>query len=318
MRFLPLLACTLLLAVPHPAEAQDTDDDGPWTLELSMAASYPVVSARTPGHDEPLRLVVDTAAGGTVIDGALAERLGLAADASVQVSGANGVSAAQRTKQPMRLTLAGGLTVAVQPVLTDMSRFTADGVTYDGILGNDVLRQFDTRFDVPAGRLVLALPGIGPSPIEGLKCIDNLRPSDARPGLAGFGMFDLALGIAGTPARTATVRAVLDTGAAATVLNRPAAEALGVAADDPRLRAFEAGTKGFGTGAIATQLLDLASAQVADWRADEATVRVSDLPVFQVLGLHEQPAAIVGIDLLRQVPVGFKAGVTHLCFGTAP
>jgi predicted aspartyl protease len=315
MRLLPFFILTLLLAFPHSAAADEANEDGPWTLVLSMEGGFPVVSARTPGQEKPLRLIVDTAAGATVIDDSLAGRLGLTPDLSVEVRGAGGPSAARRATQSMRIMLADDLTETVQPVLIDMSRFAVDGIAYDGILGNDVLRKFDTRFDAPAGRLMLALPGSGPSPIADLQCIDNLRPREAGPSLAGFGMFDLRLGIAGPPAREATVRAVLDTGAAVTVLNRPAAEALGVAADDPRLRTHEAGTKGFGGDSIASDLVDLASAKVEEWRVGEATVRVSDLPVFKVLGLDEKPAAILGIDLLRHVPVGFKAGVTELCFG---
>lgn len=311
-------AAVFLILALAPTGRASADSDGPWSLELSMAGNYPVVSARTPGREAPLRLVVDTAAGGTVLDTALAQQLGLTAGESIEVRGASGASTTQRASQPLRLTLVEGLTIAVQPILTDMSRFGSADIAYDGILGNDVLRQFEVRFDVPAGDLVLALPGVGPSPVADLKCIDNQRPGDAGPRLAGFGLFDLTLGIAGEQPREAKVRAVLDTGAAATVLNHAAAAALGVAEGDPRLRPYEAGTKGFAADAIATELMDLASAQVADWRAGSATMRVSELPVFQVLDLHQQPAAILGIDLLRQVPVGLTAGVGRLCFGTTP
>ena len=309
---------TVAFALPaHATQPSRTQEGGRWTLELTMVGNYPVVSAHTPGHAAPLRLIVDTAAGGTVLDASLAQQLGVTEDAPVGVHGASGVATAKRASEAIRITLGDDLVLAVQPVLTDMSRFGKDDITYDGILGNDVLRRFDVRFDVPAGILLLASPGSAPSPIADLECIDNLRPRDAGPALAGFGFFDLELSVADAPDGRATVRAVLDTGAAATLLNRSAAQALGVTETDPRLRVHEPGTKGFSSDRVATQLLDLASARVGDWHHGPATVRVSELPVFEVLNLHEVPAAIAGIDLLRDVPIGFDAGLGSLCFGKA-
>jgi hypothetical protein len=216
------------------------------------------------------------------------------------------------------LDLAGGPTVAVRAVLTDMSRFTTDGIAYDGILGNDVLRQFEVRFDVPAGALTMALPGSGASLREDLDCIPNLRDSSAVPGLAGFGFFDLSLRLSRSEDPGVKVRAVLDTGAAATVINPMAAAALGVTEGDSRLRPFEDGTKGFSGAAVNTHLLDLDGTSAAGWRWKPSTVRVSPLPVFQVLGLDQQPAAVVGIDFLRHVAIGFDAGLPTLCFSRAP
>ncbi len=300
------------------ATSSASSPGGHWQLPLSMAGRYPVVEARVGAGDVHHRFIVDTAAGATVLDQALAHQLGLGDGESISVSGASGLSAARMTSAPVPLDLAGGPTVAVRAVLTDMSRFTTDGIAYDGILGNDVLRQFEVRFDVPAGALTMAMPGSEVSPREGMDCVPNLRDAAKGPGLAGFGFFDLSLRLPRSEGPNMTVRAVLDTGAAATVINPIAAAALGVAEGDSRLRPFEDGTKGFAGAPVGTRLLEVDGPSVAAWQWSPTTVRVSALPVFQALGLDQQPAAIVGIDLLRHMAVGFDAGLQSLCFSQTP
>lgn len=163
-------------------------------------------------------------------------------------------------------------------------------------------------FDLPNGELLLAPPGS----LSQEGCLDNAMPKRA-PVIQRFA-FVAAQMTDGE--HQVSAMAVVDTGAAQTVLNVPAARALGVVEDDTRLRRRDAGTQGLSTQVIDTWLYDLPAMTIGDWRMPASEVRISALPVFSQLGLSDQPALILGIDALRHSRVAVLANVAAVCLGT--
>lgn len=309
------LACCLLCACAAPQPGQQMK--ALQVLRLEMLGAYPVIDAKHDASSEPLRLVVDTAAGATVLDHAVAQRLGLApqASAGTTVEGATGATQGVQLAQATTLWL-GALRVPLTPLLTDMSKFSKGQTRYDGILGNDVLGRFDFRFDMPGQRLSLAGPGSMPAWFQSGACGSNAQaPRDAD--LLNFMFVDAQAAAAGAQDGRIELRTVIDTGAAQTVINLVAARRMGLGEGDARLRERAGGTGGFGSASVTSQLTTLAGLGLGPWWAVSPEVRVSALPVFKVLGVHEQPAAILGIDLLRQVTLSVSGGAQMFCLETA-
>lgn len=310
------VAVTVSLFVAHVASASTTSSVH--QISLQMAGPYPVVEARIAGYERPLRLIVDTAAGASALDRALIEELDLldGAAPAVQVRGASGTSQSVQFAKQLQLQLAEAR-FALKPLVTDMARFSyghdrmQPAPRFDGIVGNDLLRRFDVRFDVPGQLLTLSEPRQQAGPAAEA-CQANAFGADRPELLSGFALIELS---ASAERHTASVPAVVDTGAAQTLFNWAAVEQLGFAKGDARLRERAQGTRGFSGHAAQTFLADLSALGFADWTTGPLQVRVADLPVFAALGLGEQPAVILGIDALRQTPLSISAGVGLICVG---
>lgn len=275
---------------------------------LAFPRKHPVVEVRVNGT--PLRFVVDTAAGATVVDQAMAARLGLATDAAEQrtVEGASGGAAFAMVKAE-RIEVGGAERRDMGVILADMSRIAAG---YDGILGNDFLRHYAVLLDVPGGMLKFADSDIfAPT---GADCLTS-PVADPRPDVAGFSFVPAALADAGS-GRRAEVVAVVDSGASQTIMNWHAARGLGLVLGDARLRLREAGTPGFAADrkAAETYLFTLDRFTAGGWSVAGAEVRIADLPVFKAVGLDDRPALILGADFLRQRPVAIGKGASRVCF----
>ncbi|MCD9032204.1 aspartyl protease family protein [Luteimonas sp. Y-2-2-4F] len=304
-----LSACllSLLLAVPCGATPPPAPEAAPRRIEMQLVGKHPRVQVRIAGIDRPLSFVVDTAASASVVDAALAERLGLlAADSrQVRVQGAGGNAAATRVTALLDLA-AGSFGWKAQMLAMDLSKIAEDDAPpIEGILGNDLMARFDLRFDLPAGELLLAPPGSLPR----AGCLDNALPERA-PGLQRFAFVPAHLQ---DDAHEVQAMAVVDTGAAQTILNIPAARALGVTEDDARLRRRDKGTRGITDQVAETWLYTLPALAVGDWQLDATEVRISALPVFTALGLSERPAVILGIDALRHLRVDVLANAAGVC-----
>ncbi|MDC7808352.1 aspartyl protease family protein [Luteimonas sp BLCC-B24] len=310
MRLLPPASlCLLLLALAAPCFAAPAAAPETHHIAMHLVGKHPRIEVRIDGIDRPLSVVVDTAAGGSVIDAALAGRLGLldGGRAPMQVQGAGGSTSAPGATRLLDLA-AGGFRWKAQLLAIDLSAIAeADAPAIDGILGNDLLSRFDVRFDLPAGRLSLTPAGSLPRSA----CLDNAFPG-RQPGLQRFTFAEA--GLEDGAQRTQAI-AVLDTGAAQTVLNRPAARALGIADDDARLRRRETGTRGLSDHTVDTWLYTLPGLRLGDQTLAAGEVRISALPVFATLGLTETPALILGVDALRDRRVDVLANAEGTCLG---
>ncbi|KLI99268.1 aspartyl protease family protein [Luteimonas sp. FCS-9] len=313
-RRIVLSACllSLILGAPCAAAASPPTPDGEThRIDMRLVGKHPRVEVRIEGVERPLSFVVDTAAGASVVDVALAERFGLleAASREMTIQGASGSAAATQVTA-LRALSAGDFAWQAQLLAMDLSQIAEDDAPpIEGILGNDLMARFDLRFDLPAGALVLAPAGSLPRGA----CLDNALPQRA----AGLQRFAFVPAQLRDGAHEVQATAVVDTGAAQTLLNLPAARALGVAEDDARLRRRDAGTRGIAEQVVETWLYTLPRLAIGDWQLAATEVRISALPVFSVLGLADQPAVILGIDALRHRRVDVLANAAGVCVGPA-
>jgi len=285
-------------------------------IPLRMLGGYAVVEAKLDGYDRPLRLIVDTAASVSALDSKLAEQLNMV-DSNARADSVQGASGAAHNVQFGKRTefLLAGRRYELQPILTQMSHFSrggADPGSYHGILGNDLLQQYDIRFDVPAG--VLELVEAAPNGLQfaGRQCQSNGFSADRPHYLKGFGKIDVG---ASSDGRHSSIEALIDTGAAQTLFNWAAIQTLGYKRGDDRLRERAQGTSGFGHQRIETHLAVLDELSYGTWNTPELEVRVTDLPVLKAIGMDQGPAVILGIDVLQQLPLTISKGVTHICMG---
>jgi len=264
---------------------------------------------RLGNHPDPLRFVVDSAAGATVLDAAVARRhdlLDSQQDEEIRVQGASAKSAILRRLRPIPWHI-GSLSLTMAGVQTDLSGLTPTGQPMiDGILGNDITRRWDTRWDFAKGQFQLWPSG---SLAHGANCQANAMPDRDAP-MQGFGFLRVRLGESGIEAM-----AVVDTGAAQSVLNMAAATALGLRTDgsDKRVSVRGKGTSGLGDRAQETWLYEMPGLSSGRWRHPAMQVRISALPVFAAMGLADSPAMILGADAMAGDQLDVTANAERIC-----
>jgi predicted aspartyl protease len=226
---------------------------------------------------------VDTAASQTVLDAAAFASLG--GDGPVPAHGAQGAhgSFAARGVAIESLSLWEAeqrAQLAALMTLSDLTR--GKEPDFVGVLGLPFLGKYLLDIDYPARRLVLH-DRSGQAP-----ACDICSASSAIP------VTPLNGGLPGVPVTVngIAMRALLDTGAARTILNAKAIAVLGLS------------SSGTGEG--------IARASIALGGGSPRPHEVShvDLPVFQTLGLGDEPALILGIDYLSagRVVLDIEAG----------
>lgn len=295
-----------LFAAAFPTLAADTPEH---VLPMWMQGGHPTVALSLDGQAEPLRFVVDSAAGATLIDGRVARRYGLV-DGKADVSTAQGASASGAQLRRTRTTTwqLGSWQLRASALQADLGSLSGgDDPAIDGLVGNDLTARWDTRWDFARGELSLSRTGT--LRFDDDSCQANAL-QDRTEGLRDFGFITLTLD--GT--NVAAV-AVVDTGAAQTVLNNAAAHALGLRTDgsDPRLRKRSKGTEGLGGKPHPTWLYTLPGMRGAAWRQPAMEVRISELPVFKAIGLDTRPALILGADAMRGGQVDISTGAARIC-----
>ncbi len=139
-----LLALWLTLASPGFAviEVPFEFRDGLIWLQVHAAASQP-----------PMTFVLDSGAGGSVIDLACARRLGLRMGKREQVAGVRGVQTAWRVAG-LTAEISGGLKTPASLLAMDLAPLRGKAMAkFDGVLGLDFLRQHIVEVDYRAGEL---------------------------------------------------------------------------------------------------------------------------------------------------------------------
>lgn len=300
------LILPILLAASLPAAASNAPEH---VLPMWMQGDHPAVAVSLGDSAEPLRFVVDSAAGATVVDGRVARRHGLE-DTDAAVSHAHGASAAATQLRETRSTTwrLGSWQLQASAMQADLSSLGRDDdPAVDGLIGNDLTGRWDTRWDFGRNQLALWTPGR--LDLDGPGCQANALP-DRGDELGHFGFITLALGETGVEAI-----AVVDTGAAQTVLNFEAARALGLHTDgsDARVRASEKGIAGLGGGKQTSWLYTLPGMAGSGWQHPSMEVRISELPVFKAISLDARPALILGADAMRGGQVDIGAGAGRIC-----
>lgn len=296
-----LLVASLIMT--QPLAARPGSHHG---TALKMQGDWAVVEVRLGGERHPYRFIVDSAAGATVIDQALASRFTANSLGSSNVQGASGAQASFQNAKLGQLNVAGLSFRELEVVVTDMRQFSGNSDQhYDGILGSDVLSRYSYVFNVPGRRLTL-IDADRPNPRRWTQCIDN--PLLSRPdGANGFLAVPVSL--------HGGVRAVgiVDTGAATSILNWPAASASGLSKDSTGVSAAK-GVVGFAPKAsTASYKAQIMNATIGSTPLAPFNARLSDLSVFEGFGLKEKPGMIVGANIWRTTPFAAARGVKAFC-----
>jgi predicted aspartyl protease len=225
--------------------------------------------------------VIDTGASATVMTPrAIAEaklpRLTALRGHAIGASGEPAAAAAYR----IGVLRAGSIRLGGVPVFAaELDMLEDDRIA--GVLGRDFLGRYRVEIDLRTAVMVLRDPA-SPAPL----------PDGTR-----IGFRDLEEGLIGIDVRlngSSPIRAVLDLGAQASIVNRRAAELAGVAL------AADTSATAMGVGGAAASLSPqrFARIQVGGATLVDRTVYGGDLPVFASLGLADGPAMIFGLDLL--------------------
>lgn len=254
---------------------------------LSFDGTYLLVPVTLGDITAPF--VLDTAAGGTVVSPAIQARLGLTNTADANVIGAGGAATYKQVTLPT-FSVAGVERKGWGALVIDLGQFKkAEGEPYGGILGNNLLREFDVEISIPDKHLRLHQPLAKGSIPEGFKNAAVLRNKAEQ---KGFISLDILL--EGRP-----VTAILDTGARTSVVNWKAADQAGVTLQTQGLHLQERPTSGLGSKAAVTHRYTFKNFSAGAMRLNLGEVRIADLEVFKALGLSDKPAMILGLDALQ-------------------
>jgi len=82
---------------------------------------------------------------------------------------------------------------------------------------------------------------------------------------------------------------------------------------DTRVRARSKGSEGLGGKPTPTWLYTLPALASAEWQHPAVEVRISELPVFRAIALDQQPAVILGADVMQGGQVDISAGAERIC-----
>lgn len=253
------------------------------TLSAPLTADdrgRPLADVRINGAG-PFSLVIDTAAGGTVLSPRTIERLALQPSGQrARIQGASGAMDVDLYRLD-RIEIAGLTRENLVAVPTPPD--SASAAQHEGVLGMGVFANSRVEFDFAGSRLNIDT-GANRAPLANAVRVE-LRNR----------IFALApISIGGVNAT-----AVIDTGARATVANARLREALGFAENDPRLREAESigGATSHRTPTFAAEVTPVVFAG-HDYGALD--LNFADLSVFNAMQLTDAPAVILGVDILRR------------------
>lgn len=251
---------------------------------LDVAATVlPVAEVELAGKG-PYRFILDTGASNTNLLPALRKTHPdlTPAKARGPLQGANGAAQVE-TVTIDRLSYGGQTFHNLNAFVLPASPLDTLGV--DGVIGADTLSGFAFEVDMPARRWSLTARA-SPAMLAGtLPAIPFTLDNNKAPRLTVM--------VDGKP-----IPALLDTGARATFINWKAAAMLGYSEADPRLTG---GGKAMGATSTASSALKATRAStltIGDYRWNDTRLRVADLPIFQVVGMADGPAMILGMDAL--------------------
>lgn len=237
------------------------------------------------GDEGTYDFILDTAASRTSVMDNLVQELGwqpLEGEAAV-VNGSSG-QASIRLYEPVPLGI--GEDVAFTPdLLPALNPLSIPGDPFYGILGSNFFEAYAVEFDTASARLGFTSDGAA-----ALLAGDTEKFAEVpiRPVLQGLWAMDVDI-------EGVTVTALIDTGARNSMMNRAAAGALGIDLPETAVAQPISGASGHQMSGIALQL-DVIAVGAREWHGQQ--VLVSDLHVFDVLGLQDQPAMIFASDML--------------------
>jgi predicted aspartyl protease len=174
----------------------------------------------------------------------------------------------------------------------------AVGVPLGGIIGLDLLALGELRIDLKAKRLTLSA-GESREPALGFASVP-------------FRLIADALIVVDVQVDDVTAAAILDLGAAITVINQAAADGImRPGAGGSRTQeagTWEAAALGAQAAGVAAISCTLERIRMGAAEAEQFPVYIAELPVFETLGLHDTPALLLGLDFFadRIVVIDFS------------
>jgi hypothetical protein len=288
IRFLLLAALAPVLALALSGPARATAPDGqPYRID----ASGRLLTAVMIDSQGPFSFVIDTASSRTLMYEHVRAQLALTKSqpGDIIVYGINTTGQALPVR-PEVLTVAGqsvsGLTLGALPP------GTSHPAGVDGILGIDVLAHYFVVLDRGAMRLTLLAPDSAAAQTYRDWPAAALSPRPLRNIPIDFWYLTVQFG-------EARLTALFDLGAGMTMMNWPAAERLGVHESNyhlsPELMAAIRDVLGTDEPAVWINGMTVA---VNRRRWDGRNILVANSDVFTHFNLDEEPAAILGSDLL--------------------
>jgi predicted aspartyl protease len=272
----------------------------PITIAATGHAVVPVEVAGRPA----VTFVLDTGAQDTVLYRHFADELGLKSVRNEQVVGQTGATDVPVVSMPAFSVDGRSFPARSTVALPDR----ADGVRLNGILGQDVLREYLADIDYPRGRFSLRPASTDPRSLVPATAVP-IRARRLDSGLMGFEV----------SVNGATGLAVLDSGSRDTRLNWNFARAAGISPDQDGLP--DAGViQGATNSAVSSKTIVLDRFVVAGRSLSQFTARAVDLPVFAEFGVADQAALILGHDVLKSARLVIDSSQDTVWFdwGAAP
>jgi len=286
--------------------APDDEDTSSSPVELPLVATAGRLLTRIGVADTGTHwFIIDTAAGRSLISAALRRKLDLPrADVRFStVSGATGRTIMEFVRLP---TLQLGPTAheKLWVIVADIPDFRRYGKReVSGILGVDVLAQYDVALDIPAGILRL-----------------HPRDGSAAKARGGSGIpfhSTVAEGFVQFTARLDgdSVSALLDTGARTGAMNWSAASLAGIAADRDGVREDRRGARGMSGQRVAAHRYTFENLCIGERCLPPTELQVVDLPAFDALGGPATPVLLIGADALYDCALllSYSTKRLHFC-----
>ncbi len=254
------------------------------------------------GIDDQAALVflIDTGASKSVISASTVSadaRERVKADEAEKVHAAGGDLPEARMLPVDRLTLGSWACRQIELTVLDLEHLTPGlGIAIDGILGLDVLARYKLCLDLQDNRLALS-SATGSESVCG-KDLQTFVSQPFRQSDDGLIILEVELN------NEVTMSAILDLGAATSLVNGAAAKLAALAETQP----LEARENSVALGAD-NRKLKVVSCRIDGVRIGAAefppmSVFVSDLPVFEMLGFDEEPVMLLGLDVLGDRVLG--------------
>ena len=160
----PVIAMAVVAVPLHVASAAEPAalvfdaEDGVATLPFENLGGL-VVLPVTIGASRPLRFVLDSGAGRMVLDGAVADEVGLAREGSGYVMGAGAGALRVEYVRNVTLTLPGVVSGGHELAVLDLGPLAKTvGGRVDGVLGYPVFERAVVEIDYPGGKVTFRAP----------------------------------------------------------------------------------------------------------------------------------------------------------------
>lgn len=274
-----------LLAAPAWGQPVGQDpDSAPASVDAANDRSRHMTIAVTIDGKGPFDFVVDTGADRSVIANSVAMTLGLARQKAIFVEGVVRTVPAETVHIGQ---LAFGVVRQSNLRLPILPR---EWLNADGFLGLDMIDNYRVTFDFKNHQLLVEEP-------RSIWGFSNAPPNTDIVSVDGRGGHLRAMNcrIDGVP-----VTVFIDTGAEMSVANQALFDAL--IERDPRyyIKAMPIELNGVTGGSIVGQVVRFNRIRIRDMVFTDGTLVVANLQIFDLWGLADRPALLVGMNFLRQ------------------